>query len=231
VKPYIVDRISDDNGVVLQQFSPQILHRVISPQTARTLTRMMEGVTDEGGTGVKASVEGYTVAGKTGTAQKVDPLTRSYSASKRIGSFVGFVPADHPRFTILVVIDEPKTSSYGGIIAAPAFSEIALQSLCYLKVAPSKTDKTKTKKPVEVNSPQKEQAPVIVDEAVIEEGTGGPMMPNFQGMSMRQVLRIMGKSDLNVKLIGSGRAVEQNPRPGQKIMPSDQVWVRFSPSA
>ncbi len=231
VKPYIIDRISDDNGSVLQQFSPQIQHRVISPQTARTLARMMEGVTDDGGTGIKASVEGYAVAGKTGTAQKVDPLTRCYSASKRIGSFVGFVPADHPRLTILVVIDEPKTSSYGGIVAAPAFSEIALQSLCYLKIAPSKTDKMKTKKPVEVNSPQKAQAAVIADEAVIDEGTGGSMMPNFQGMSMRQVLKIMGKSDLNVKLIGSGRAVEQNPPPGHRIMPSDQVWVRFLPSA
>jgi cell division protein FtsI (penicillin-binding protein 3) len=129
------------------------------------------------------------------------------------------------------VIDEPKTSSYGGIVAAPAFSEIALQSLCYLKIAPSKTDKMKTKKPVEVNSPQKAQAAVIADEAVIDEGTGGSMMPNFQGLSMRQVLKIMGKSDLNVKLIGSGRAVEQNPPPGHRIMPSDQVWVRFLPSA
>lgn len=231
MKPYIIDRISDDNGAVLQQFSPQVQRRVISPQAARTMARMMEGVTDEGGTGMKGSVEGYAVAGKTGTAQKVDPLTRSYSASKRIGSFVGFVPADHPRLTILVVIDEPKTSSYGGIVAAPAFSEIAMQSLCYLKVSPSKTDKTKTKKPVEANLPQKEQAAVIADEAVIDEGTGGSMMPNFHGMSMRQVLKIMGKSDLNVKLIGSGRAVEQNPPPGHRIMPSDQVWVKFLPSA
>ncbi|HET6420416.1 MAG TPA: penicillin-binding protein [Geobacteraceae bacterium] len=231
MKPYLVDRIIDNDGVILQQSSPQVRQRVISPQTARTLTRMMEGVTDEGGTGVKASVEGYEVAGKTGTAQKVDPLTRSYSASKRIGSFIGFVPADHPRLTILVVIDEPKTSSYGGVVAAPAFSEIALQSLCYLKVAPSKAVTAKAKKPVEENAHQAEQAPVFADEAVIEEGSGGTTMPNFQGMSMRQVLRIMGKSDLNVKLIGSGRAVEQNPRPGQRILPSDQVWVKFSPSA
>ncbi len=231
VKPYLVDRISDDTGNVLQQFSPQIRHRVISPQTAHALTKMMEGVTDEGGTGVKASVEGYAVAGKTGTAQKVDPLTRSYSANKRIGSFVGFVPAEHPRLTILVVIDEPKTSSYGGVVAAPAFSEIALQTLCYLKVAPSKTSKMKTKNSAEAKAAQTEQVPVTADEAVFDEGGGGSVMPNFQGMSMRQVMRIMGKGDLNVKLIGSGRAVEQNPRPGQRIMPSDQVWVKFSPSA
>jgi cell division protein FtsI (penicillin-binding protein 3) len=231
MKPYIIDRITDDNGNVLQQFSPQIQRKVISPQTARTVTRMMEGVTDEGGTGVKADVEGYDVAGKTGTAQKVDHLTRAYSASKRIGSFVGFVPAEHPKLTILVVIDEPKTSSYGGIVAAPAFSEIALQSLCYLKVLPTKAPKNKPKNTVEDRTPEKDPASVIADEETAVDSGGGPVMPDFQGMSMRQVLRIMGKNDLNVKLIGSGRAIEQNPRPGKKILPSDKVWVKFAPSA
>jgi cell division protein FtsI (penicillin-binding protein 3) len=231
MKPYIIDRLTDDNGNVLQQFSPQIRSRVVSEQTARTVTRMMEGVTDEGGTGVKADVEGYDVAGKTGTAQKVDPLTRAYSASKRIGSFIGFIPADHPRLTILVVIDEPKTSSYGGIVAAPAFSEIALQSLCYLKVSPTKAPKNKEKQTVEANIPEKDPVPVIADEVTADDSAGGSVMPDFQGMSMRQVLRIMGKNNLNVKLIGSGRAIEQNPRPGNKILPSDKVWVKFAPSA
>jgi cell division protein FtsI (penicillin-binding protein 3) len=231
MKPYIVDRVTDDNGNVLQQFSPQTRRRVISQHTANALTRMMEGVTDEGGTGIKASVEGYDVAGKTGTAQKVDSLTRAYSASKRTASFVGFVPAAHPRLTIVVVIDEPKTNSYGGIVAAPAFSEIALQTLCYLRVMPTKTVKKKEKGSVEAKTPDKDTTPVVADEAVFDEWGGGSTMPNFKGMSMRQVLRVMGKSDLNVKLIGSGRAVEQNPQPGKKIGPSDQVWVKFLPSA
>ncbi|HKZ16537.1 MAG TPA: penicillin-binding protein, partial [Geobacteraceae bacterium] len=231
MKPYIIDRVTDDNGNVLQQFSPQTRRRVVSAQTAHALTRMMEGVTDEGGTGMKGSVEGYGVAGKTGTAQKVDPLTKAYSASKRTASFVGFVPAEHPRLTIVVVVDEPRTNSYGGIVAAPAFSEIALQSLCYLRVLPTKIVKKKEKGTVEVKAPEKDTAPVVADEAVLDEGSGGSAMPNFQGMSMRQVLRAMGKSDLNVKLIGSGRAVEQNPQPGKKITPSDQVWVKFMPSA
>jgi cell division protein FtsI (penicillin-binding protein 3) len=231
MKPYLIDRISYDNGNILQQFSPQMRRRVISPQTAHTLAKMMEGVTDEGGTGVKATVEGYRVAGKTGTAQKVDPLTKCYSASKRTASFVGFVPVEQPRLTILVVVDEPKTSSYGGIVAAPAFSEIALQTLCYLKVPPGKTQKAKPQSPVTPNVDLKIQSAVIADEGTFEVGNEGAVMPNFHGMSMRQVMRIMGKSDLNAKLIGSGRAVEQNPQPGQKIRPSDQVWVKFTPSA
>src|SRR5262249_56401126 len=80
----------------------------------------------------------FTVAGKTGTAQKVDPRTRAYS-SKRIGSFVGFVPADHPRAVILVLIDEPTTSSYGGIVAAPVFRNIASGVMQALRVAPERT--------------------------------------------------------------------------------------------
>lgn len=231
MKPSIVERITDDSGNLLQQFSPQIRQRVISQETAQALAKMMEGVTDEGGTGVKASVEGYTVAGKTGTAQKVDPVTRGYSASKRIGSFVGFVPVKNPRLTILVVIDEPKTSSYGGVVAAPAFGEIALQSLCYLKVPPSKPAKAALKGSCEAKAPKKQDSIITADEAVLEEEVGGSTMPDFHGLSIKQVLRIAGNRDLNVKIIGSGRAIDQNPQPGHKIMPTDQVWIKFAPSA
>jgi cell division protein FtsI (penicillin-binding protein 3) len=192
---------------------------------------MMEGVTDEGGTGTKAFVDGFTVAGKTGTAQKVDPLTRRYSATKRTASFVGFVPVEQPKLAILVVIDEPKTSTYGGVVAAPAFSEIARQSLCYLKVPPLKPLKARAQVPGTLPAAKKVQETVEAEEGSFDLGNEGYAMPDFRGKSMREVLRIMGKSDLNVKLIGSGRAVEQNPRPGEKIRASDQVWVKFAPSA
>ena len=231
MKPYIIDRISDYNGTLLQQSAPQIRRRVVSQHTAQLMAKMMEGVTDEGGTGTKASVDGYTAAGKTGTAQKVDPLTKCYSASKRTASFVGFVPVEQPKLTILVVVDEPKTSSYGGIVAAPAFSAIAQQTLCYLKVPQGKMQKAKSQVPVSSAVTPKVQADVMADEGSFEVGNEGSVMPGFHGMSMRQVLRVMGKNKLNVKLIGSGRAVEQNPQPGQKIRPSDQVWVKFLPSA
>jgi len=231
MKPYIIDRISDDNGTLLQQSAPQMRRRVVSQHTAQLMAKMMEGVTDEGGTGTKASVEGYTAAGKTGTAQKVDPLTKCYSATKRTASFVGFVPVEQPKLTILVIVDEPKTSSYGGVVAAPAFSAIAQQTLCYLKVPQGKIQKAKSQVPVSPAVASKVQAAVVADEGSFEVGNEGSVMPGFHGMSMRQVLQVMGKNNLNVKLIGSGRAVEQNPQPGQKIRPSDQVWVKFLPSA
>lgn len=227
VKPHLVEKITDENGNILQQFSPETRQRVISPEIASEVAKMMEGVTIEGGTGSAAAVEGFRVAGKTGTAQKVDPVTRGYSVDKRTASFIGFVPADRPRLTILVVIDEPKTSPYGGVVAAPAFSAIALQSLCYLKVPPDKNERTKHER-IEV----KAIAPAdMAEEGTIDEGTEGGVMPNFRGMSMRHVLRSMEKKGLNVKLIGSGRAVEQNPPPGRKIGVSDRVWVKFAPAA
>jgi len=226
MKPYLVDRIVDDSGAVLQQFQPQVRRRVISQQTARSVSRMLEGVVTEGGTGTGAMVEGYRVAGKTGTAQKAEG--RGYSAVKRTASFVGFVPADRPRLTILVVVDEPKTSSYGGVVAAPAFSAIAQQTLCYLSVAPDKGGKKKQEAPPAKSAPKVEQ---LVVEGGSVEGLEAGSMPNFQGMSMRQVLKVMEKRGLNVKLQGSGRAVEQNPAPGSRITTQDQVWVRFVPSA
>ena len=229
MKPYLVDRVVDDEGGVLKQFAPQVRRRVISEQTAKTVAGMLEGVVNEGGTGTSAAVDGYRVAGKTGTAQKVDPATHGYSAKKRTASFVGFVPLDKPRLTILVVVDEPTTSPYGGVVAAPAFSAIARQTLCYLKVPADRSAMKKKAEPVLAKSePQPE--PEAAEGGSVEGSEAGSM-PNFRGMSMRQVLRVMEKRGLNVKLQGSGRAVEQNPPPGSRINTQDQVWVRFVPSA
>jgi cell division protein FtsI (penicillin-binding protein 3) len=231
MKPYLVEKITSENGEVLQEFAPMSRRRVISPDVAKVVTRMMESVTAEGGTGTNAAVDGYRVAGKTGTAQKVDPVTKGYSVDKRTASFLGFVPADNPRLTIMVVIDEPKTSSYGGVVAAPAFREIARQALCYLQVAPTGSVKAKGREVVQEAAPPPSLTLMAAAEGTVVAGDEGGVMPDFRGMSMRQVLRSMEKRGLNIKLIGSGRAVEQNPVPGGRIGGETQVWVRFMPTA
>lgn len=230
MKPYLVEKITDSDGNVVTTFGPQARRRVVSPETAKSVAMMLEGVAADGGTGTNASVEGYRVAGKTGTAQKVDPITKGYSASKRTASFIGFVPARKPRLTILVMIDEPKTSPYGGVVAAPAFSAIALQSLCYLKVPPDTIVRSKPQAVVAEASSDAGDESAVAEGAIVEEGEG-IVMPNFRGKSMRQTLKIMEEQGLNVRLHGSGRAIEQNPLPGYRIRPSDQVWVKFAPSA
>jgi cell division protein FtsI (penicillin-binding protein 3) len=230
MKPYLVERIYDDSGKEVQKFEPQIVRRVITPETSQTVSKMMETVTGEGGTGTKAAVDGFRVAGKTGTAQKVDAVTRAYSPSKRIGSFVGFVPADKPKLAIAVIIDEPQGIKYGGVVAAPAFRGIAQNTLAYLKIQPNQP-LNHSPKPVQATASIPPEAESITEADAQNTLSEGGVMPNFQGMSMRRVLQVMEKRNINIRLMGSGRAAQQNPPPGQKIKGTDAVWIKFSPSA
>jgi len=140
VAPHLVKEVRDADGVVVQTTTPES-HRVVSAETARTLRPMLESVTLNG-TAKLAQLDGYTAAGKTGTAQKIDPKTRAYSKSKYVASFVGFAPVENPAVVIIVVIDEPAGSYYGGTVAAPVFREIAESVLPYLDVAPDTEFKT-----------------------------------------------------------------------------------------
>jgi cell division protein FtsI (penicillin-binding protein 3) len=110
--------------------------RVISPETSRAVREMLEGVLAPGGTAAEATVPGYDLAGKTGTANKVDEATGTYSESRYIASFVGFAPADKPRLLVTVMVDEPQGAIYGGEVAAPAFQQITSFALNYLRIPP-----------------------------------------------------------------------------------------------
>jgi cell division protein FtsI (penicillin-binding protein 3) len=126
LRPYVMRRIVAPDGKVVAEQTRQVARRVVRPETAAQVRAMLRLVVEgEGGTGRLAQLPGVAVAGKTGTAQKVDPRTGTYSATARVASFVGFVPADEPRVVILVMIDEPRTSPYGGVVAAPVFREVA----------------------------------------------------------------------------------------------------------
>ena len=141
MKPYVVQAITDINGQLIKSFGPKRIRRVISEKTAGTLGRIMQTVITEGGTGVNAALEGYSVCGKTGTAQKIDENGR-YSYEKYVASFVGFAPMENPKIAVLVVVDEPNKQHYGSIVAAPAFKAIAQKTLDYMHIAPKiKTEK------------------------------------------------------------------------------------------
>jgi cell division protein FtsI (penicillin-binding protein 3) len=135
MQPYIVSEVRTSDGTTVLRTAPQVRRRPISTHTAEVLTGVLEGVVTHG-TGTRGATPGYRVAGKTGTAQKIDPHTGAYSRHLLVGSFAGFVPADDPRLAIVVVIDEPKTEAWGGVVAAPVFRRIAEQVLPYLGVAP-----------------------------------------------------------------------------------------------
>jgi cell division protein FtsI/penicillin-binding protein 2 len=112
-------------------------HRIIKPAVAAQLRSMLEGVLGPGGTAHEAAIPGYKLAGKTGTAQKPDPVHGGYSDTKFVASFVGFAPADDPRLLVAVMVDEPQGEIYGGVVAAPAFQAITSFALPYLGIPPS----------------------------------------------------------------------------------------------
>jgi cell division protein FtsI (penicillin-binding protein 3) len=130
MKPHVIKRIADNGGKTVYEAKPQVLARVIRPDTARTMCRLLSRVTEEHGTGTRARIPGYKVAGKTGTAQK--PVRGGYSSTAYMASFVGFFPADNPEIGIIVVVDEPRKAHYGGVVAAPAFSAIGENVARYL---------------------------------------------------------------------------------------------------
>ncbi len=135
MRPHILQAITDTSGRPLRTVEPEPVGQVISAATARSVRRIMHTVITEGGTGVNADLDGYSVGGKTGTAQKIDK-TGNYAAHRYVASFVGFAPTERPALAVLVVVDEPKGQYYGGIVAAPAFRQIVKETLSYLNIPP-----------------------------------------------------------------------------------------------
>lgn len=129
LEPRVVSRIERPDGAVERETQPRLVRRVLSEETARRTAKAMSLVTLEEGTGSKAALEDFTVAGKTGTAQKVDPDTGQYAPDEWLGSFIGFAPAERPDVLALVMIDEPQDETYGGVVAAPAVRTILEKSL------------------------------------------------------------------------------------------------------
>src|SRR5213083_2205066 len=139
VMPRIVKSISTADGKAVSTLSPMVVRQVISPQTARQIGDALRGVVSDRGTAAAAAVPGFTIAGKTGTAQKVDPKG-GYEQGKYVVSFIGYLPADHPEFVGLVVLDDAHTNkpelNYGGLVAGPIFSRVAGKAARYLDLAP-----------------------------------------------------------------------------------------------
>lgn len=211
MRPFVVRRVVGPGGEVLVANEPHVVRRVISERTAQLLTAILKGVVSDGGTGLMASVEGFEVAGKTGTAQKPDLVHGGYSAKKRVASFIGFAPADDPRFVLLVVVDEPEGNVYGGVVAAPAFRNIARGSLRYLGIVPDR--------PEALSLPQAADGATLVRvERKAGNGAGkrhGVLeVPDFVGLSLREAVDKARALKLKVELRGNGYVVKQSPSAG-----------------
>ena len=140
MEPHIVRRVTTAEGGLLEDFVPKPLRRVISEESAAKVRRAMLGVTRDGGTATRAALEGFSVAGKTGTAEKYDKVRKRYYDSRYIVSFTGFLPAENPRIAGIVVVDDPNVKdgpTYGGTVAAPLFKEIAERAMRHYGIEPS----------------------------------------------------------------------------------------------
>lgn len=135
VKPRIIAKVQDKTGYVIKKFEPRKLHRVMSVEASQKVRGILRGVVEKG-TGTRAEVKGYSPAGKTGTAQKVEEDGR-YSHRKFMSSFIGFLPYDDPKFVVVVLMDEPRPQYYGGTVCAPVFKKVAEQLMRYYKIEPT----------------------------------------------------------------------------------------------
>jgi cell division protein FtsI (penicillin-binding protein 3) len=164
------------------------------------------------GTGHNAAIPGYEVAGKTGTAQKLDPATRRYSRNPGVLSFVGFAPAEEPRLVMLVMLDEPKNEKWGSEAAAPIFSAIGGGVLRYLDVPPSDA----TPMAIVAGPSDTAAAPRVRQAAieVAEPGTDARVMPELRGQTLRHALATLAPLKVGVKVDGRGLVVAQAPAPG-----------------
>jgi cell division protein FtsI (penicillin-binding protein 3) len=254
MRPYVVRRLMGPGGQVIHDVAPVEVRQSVSPATAAKVASMMEKVVSSEGTGIRAAIPDYRVAGKTGTTQKVDPISGGYGDA-RIASFVGFVPASKPRLTILVVIDEPKTSVYGGEIAAPIFQEIAEGSLRYMTVPadgsgrpiseeisgdhvgegslasrllPSQSAALDAKLAA-VKKIAAERAATAMSRPVTMTAEDAPegVVPDFAGLSIRGALRVAEPRRLELDVKGTGRALRQEPEPGTKAEPGAKVTIWF----
>jgi cell division protein FtsI (penicillin-binding protein 3) len=228
---------------------------VIRPETAATLRRLMEGVVLQGGTGTRARLDGWTAAGKTGSAQKIDPATGRYSPTQLIASFSGFAPINDPAVTILVSLDSPVGEHEGGQVAAPVFKRIAEQVLPYLDVprdvpvspkliqAAYQRNDTEDESslsdftPVDFSAQPDQTPPAESVEGkalnpqpavtvALDEG-GDIAVPDFRGKTMRDVTEMCLRLGLEPVLVGSGLAVDVAPALGAKVRRGAKITVRF----
>ena len=226
MRPYLVKAIVDHSGNPIREFFPLTRRDVISPETAQKVKAILEEVVSEDGTAPKAAIQGYTVSGKTGTAQKVDPIEKTYSNKKFVAFFGGFVPSDSPAITILVALNEPKGIPYGGIVAAPVFSDVGGWTLSHLNVAPLLLSaKSKEASHTILAYPRtKEEVKIVPFRPDMPD-----LIPNVQGLGVRDVLKKARHLGLRVIVKGSGLAVEQSPAPGSPIKQDKLLVVTFKP--
>jgi cell division protein FtsI (penicillin-binding protein 3) len=244
MQPQIVRAVLDEQGREARSFEPKAVRQVISPETARVLTGMMTKVVSEG-TGHNAAIAGFEVAGKTGTAQKLEPGTRRYSRAPGVLSFVGFAPADDPRLAMVVLLDEPKNEKWGSEAAAPIFAAIGAEALRYLHAPPKDTAPVQiVRSELEPQAKQGELQPQArraiptvgaerseagVSAVSVETQDGPQAMPAVVGLSLRGAMQALAPMDVRLEVAGRGVVAAQAPAAGVALQPGALARLTLHP--
>jgi len=205
MQPHMVRRIVEGNGKIYRENHPQGIRQVVSPETARRMKKVLQGVV-ENGTGQNARVSGITIAGKTGTAQKIDQRTNSYTSNSHVASFVGFFPVESPRFVLSVVVHNPKLGYYGSQVAAPVFRNIA-QRIIGL--------------PVEDEAENVELARVDVSLPSVKN-----VMLSLEGMEVKRAVKLLKNNDFDYEVVGGGSLIyRQEPSAYSELQERQKVTL------
>ncbi|RNC28800.1 MAG: Stage V sporulation protein D [Candidatus Dichloromethanomonas elyunquensis] len=228
LQPYIVDKITNNKNELLVQNQPRVVREVISKTTSNSLTNILVDVVDKG-TGSRAKIPGIKVAGKTGTAQKIDLNTGRYSDTDYIVSFVGYAPADNPCIAVLVVEDTPHGQVIqGGTLAGPHVKTVIENALQYYGIPVAASTPSNLSDLSRLSTPsKKENAPSKPSTPSRTPGQGEVLVPDLTGLTIRQAGEKLGKLDLHYHFQGSGLAAKQNPPPGSIVNQGDTIEVIF----
>jgi cell division protein FtsI (penicillin-binding protein 3) len=239
--PVLVRRDNDGSGELVREAAPRVRRQVVSAAVARTVAEMMIAVTEGNGTGVQAAVAGFSVAGKTGTAQKADGGSRGYSLDNHTASFVGFVPARQPVLAIAVTLDEPALDHQGGSVAAPVFRRVAEAALNYMGVTPKNSESADVRQLVGASDParaayevirraQGKRPPVqeLSERSPLERGL--VRVPDLTGFPVREALRKGAELGLEPRVIGTGLLAHQEPQPGAVLKKGEALVMVFEPA-
>jgi cell division protein FtsI (penicillin-binding protein 3) len=237
LEPVLVKAIRDARGAAIRESAIRVRRQVVAPSVAKTVAEMLTAVTEPGGTAVEASIPGFRVAGKTSTAQKVDPETGKYSTDKFTAVFVGFVPVEHPRIVVAVVLDEPMIGRYGGDLAGPVFRRVAEASMRYLGVtapasAANLAEVSRAGDPADaVVAVARSTSPISAesDGAQAEPSREPARVPDSKGMAGHDVVVEMTRAGFIPRLEGWGRAVRQVPVAGALAPKGSFVRIVLEP--
>ena len=215
-KPYLVEKITDGEGIVIRRNTPTVVRKVLSEKVSESMRSILTDTVDKG-TGKRARIEGYLVGGKTGTAQLSGGKT-GYIKNEYLSSFIGFFPADKPKYVIMAMFMRPQSeiqsNRFGGVVAAPVVGNVIR------RIIKEEEGFAKDIEKINVNNET-----TGAHKSSLEAVSYEDVMPDLEGMSPQEVLSVFKETDIDIEVVGTGLVVEQKPVAGDSLKDVKKVKI------